>query len=161
VPLLEVAPELTARFGSALGPDAGNFAPSERFEPRAQRRGDAMLSAPSADPVELLAALPSALAGFAPAVKVAPAVLPFSVPRSGRPLTLDGLQGPLFALATRVRAAFACGFRVHSAAVTEVGQGRLTGVFVGQHDPSSSPLPGLSQRLASGPDGSRISVERT
>lgn len=172
VPLLDVAPELSARFGGALAPAARSFAPSEALEARvscvshAREAGSAELddevrTAPSEDPIEVLAALPSALASFAPAVSEARAVLPFLVPIEDQPLTLAALEAPLYALRARVDAAFACGFQVRAAAITEVGQGRFRGVFVGQHDPASSPLPSLRHVLTVGPRGLAISIKRT
>jgi 2-amino-4-hydroxy-6-hydroxymethyldihydropteridine diphosphokinase len=161
VPLLDVAPELAARFAGAASGEARNFAPSEPFVARATPVQDAIETAPSRDPLELLAALPSALAGFAPAVSSARAVLPFMVPCAASTLSLDRLESPISALSARVGAAFRTGFRVRAAAITEVGEGRLRGVFVGQHDPASRPLPGLNHVLTSGPAGASITIRRT
>jgi 2-amino-4-hydroxy-6-hydroxymethyldihydropteridine diphosphokinase len=161
LPLLDVAPELATRFAGAPALEPRTFAPSEPFAPRAALVQDAMVTAPSRDPLELLAALPSALAGFAPAVSNARAVFPFVVPCAAGTLGLDRLESSVSALSSRVAAAFRTGFQVLGAAITEVGEGRLRGVFVGQHDPASRPLPGLNHVLTSGPAGASITIRRT
>jgi 2-amino-4-hydroxy-6-hydroxymethyldihydropteridine diphosphokinase len=183
VPLLDVAPELTARFGTGIGPEARAFAPRQPFAApglialargparfdvplargpaRFDRADDRAESVPSDDPLELLAALPSLFACFAPAARLALSTLPFRVPSSARPLTLDELEIPLSLLAARVRAACAAGFQVRAGAITEVGQGALQGVFIGQHGPAGSPLPSLAHTLVRGPAGAKISVARS
>lgn len=161
VPLLDVAPELGARFLRASLAEERAFAPSEPFLARAQRVHGAVQTAPSFDPCELLAALPSALAVFAPGVSRPQAVLPFVVPCDAGPLSLDRLDAAISALISRVDGAFRAGFRVAASAISEVGEGRLRGVFVGQHDPSSGTLPGLSYALSRGPEGAAISIMRT
>lgn len=161
VPLLDVAPELTARFGAGLAPEARAFAPSRPFAALAEarsRNGDRAESALSSDPLELLAALPSLIASFASGPGLALSTLPFRLPSSGRPLTLDELEIALPLLAARVRAACAAGFQVRAGAVTEVGQSGLRGVFIGQHGPAPRPLPSLAHTLERGPGGATISL---
>jgi 2-amino-4-hydroxy-6-hydroxymethyldihydropteridine diphosphokinase len=161
VPLLDVAPELAAQFGTGLAPEARAFAPSEPFAPPIPRPAQRAESAPSRDPLELLAALPSLFAAFAPALPRAFSTLPFRVPAADRPLTLDELEAPLSTLAARVRAACDAGFQVRAGAITEVGQGSFKGVFIGQHGPASGPLPSLAHVLTRGPAGATISVVRS
>lgn len=158
VPLLDVAPELTARFGAEIGPAARSFAPSEPFAPPAVSQGERAKSAACDDPLELLAALPSLLASFAPEAAPASSTLPFHLPGPYCPLTLDELAGPLFQLAARTRAACAAGFQVRAGAITEVGPSGLKGVFIGQHGPLRGPLPSLAHVLTRGPRGATISV---
>lgn len=159
VPLLDVAPELAGRFGAQLGPDAPAFARSEPFLAPFFRRAGRVRSQPSDDPLELLAALPGALAALAPDANPAQSTLPFCLPSSVPALTLDQLDAPLSALAARVRAALAAGFRVRAGAITGVGEGGLKGVFIGQHDPESGPVPSFAYALERGPAGASISVE--
>jgi 2-amino-4-hydroxy-6-hydroxymethyldihydropteridine diphosphokinase len=161
VPLLDVAPELAPRFARGLLPDARAFAPMEPFEPRFSATSERVLSAFCDDALELLATLPGALSALAPADSCASGVLPFCIPIRAHPLGLSELEGPLSELAFRVRAAHASGFRVQAAAITEVGQGRCRGVFVGAHDALARPLPSLSYVLTEGSRGIAISVQRT
>jgi 2-amino-4-hydroxy-6-hydroxymethyldihydropteridine diphosphokinase len=159
VPLLDVVPELAGRFGPQLAPDARRFARSEPFLAPFLRRAGRVRSGSSDDPLELLAALPGVVAALAPGASPAQSTLPFCLPRTSGALTLDQLDAPLSALAERIRAAFASGFRVRAGAVTEVGEGGLKGVFIGQHDAESGPPPGFAHALERGPAGASIWVE--
>ncbi len=158
VPLLDVAPELAPRFGAQLGPDARAFARHEPFPAPPALIAGRVLSQATDDPLELLAALPSAVGALIPRAGSAQSTLPFCIPLGG-PLLLAELGAPLATLAARVRAAFATGFRVRAGAITEVGQGRLSGVFIGQHDPECGPAPSFAHALERGASGASISIE--
>lgn len=159
VPLLDVAPELAARFPLPSARRA--FAPSEPFAPRALLAQGKAVTAPSEDPLELLAALPRALSLFAPNPAGARAVLPFALACSGEALSLSGLAQPMATLHARVVSAFNSGFQVRSAAITEVSAGRVSGVFVGLHDAGCAPLPSLVPTLSSGSGPATITVQPT
>lgn len=161
VPLLDVAPELSSRFLRASWAEERAFAPSEPFVARAERTPEGARTTPTHDPCELLAALPSALASLAQGASRTQAVLPFVVPCAGWPPSSEQLEFAISALISRVDGAFRAGFRVAAGAISGVGEGRLSGVFVGQHDPASRSLPVLRYACSRGPEGATVSIMRT
>jgi 2-amino-4-hydroxy-6-hydroxymethyldihydropteridine diphosphokinase len=130
-PLLEVCPELGQRYRPALERVGGAPARAEAWMPRVVREGDAWVTDVCDDPLELFSALGSALAARFTGEVMARSTLPFACPAPGSPGVAGGTAPE--ALEQRLRAAFAAGFFVAHVAVCEVREGRLNGVFVGQH----------------------------
>jgi 2-amino-4-hydroxy-6-hydroxymethyldihydropteridine diphosphokinase len=156
-PLLDVLPELQPRYRSALSRLGGVPARAETWAARFERDGQELVTATCDEPAELVSALASALASLFQGFAAARSVLPFRCPEPG------GLSDPVGwqALEQRLRAAFASGFFVVQAAVSDASEGTLSGVFVGQHGGRPASLPALRIQLESHGSAMRARVRES
>lgn len=156
-PLLDVLPELGPRYRSALSGLAEVPARAEAWAARFERHGQELVTADCDEPAELVSALASALASLFHGSAAARSVLPFRCPAPGGPCDAVGWR----LLEQRLRAAFASGFFVVQAAVSDVSEGTLSGVFVGQHGGGPASLPGLRIQLESHGSAMRARVRES